>query len=150
MELLMKLLAVALAAVMSFGVSAAKNKLFLEVQVSDLAPEQGAKWVRNPDEEVLFPIELARLKGRGCTVLSFDISKEGKAKNVEVVESIPQRELGVYGKKMVRKWDWLPVSETEQTAETKRLVRLDFCMGDESAEQIEQYCKQQAKLGCSL
>ncbi len=146
----MKLVPMALAAVMSFGASATNKQVYLDVQVSDLAPAQGAKWKRNAEEEVLFPIELARLKGRGCTVLSFDISDEGKTENVEIVESIPKRELGIYGRKMVRNWDWVPVSATDKTAEQKRLVRLDFCMGAESAEQVEQYCKQQAQLGCRL
>ncbi|WP_169628202.1 energy transducer TonB [Ferrimonas futtsuensis] len=146
----MKFLLFALAAMMSFGAGAANTQIFLDVQVSDLAPEQGAKWMRDPQEEVLFPIELARLKGRGCAVLSFDISAEGKAENIEIVESIPKRELGIHGRKMVRRWEWLPVSEAEPMVENKRLVRLDFCMGEESAEQVEQYCKQQTKLDCRL
>lgn len=146
----MKFFPFALAVMMSFGASAASHQIYLDVQVSDLAPEQGAKWKRDPQEEVLFPIELARLKGRGCAVLSFDISAEGKTENVEIVASIPKRELGIHGRKMVRNWDWAPVFETGQSAEKGRLVRLDFCMGEESAEQIEHYCKQQARLACSL
>ena len=79
--------------------------------------------------------------------MAFDITDSGKTENVEVINTLPNKYIGKYSRKMLKKWKWVPAAT--ETAPEKRILRLDFCMGGESIEQAEQACKQQAKLACN-
>ena len=127
----------------------AKNKHFYaDVQVTDIKPTSDFIWKRANQNTPKYPIELARSGIKGCAVLSFDISELGETENVEVINSVPKKNLGKYSGKMLKKWKWVPVSTTAKPASEKRTLRLDFCVGEESTEQSQQACKQQAQLAC--
>jgi outer membrane biosynthesis protein TonB len=96
----------------------------------------------------MIPIELARSGTRGCTLLSFDICESGKTKNVEVLKPFPKKNIGKYTRNMLKKWKWVPVSTEGVPISEKRIIRLDYCLGDQSAEESQAFCKQQAQVVC--
>lgn len=125
------------------------NKVYGKVLVTDISPADNALWKRENTAPPLYPIELARSGLQGCTVLSFDISESGKAKNIEAIQSVPHRSLGKYSRKMLKKWKWTPVATAGEAKTEQRTLRLDFCMGDQSSEQTLQRCQQQTQLACN-
>lgn len=126
----------------------AKNKTtYADIQVTNVDPTSDFIWQRANQNTPKYPVELARSGIRGCAVLVFDITDSGKTENVEVISTLPNKHIGKYSRKMLKKWEWVPAATV--TAPEKRILRLDFCMGGESIEQAEQACKQQAKLACN-
>lgn len=132
------------------------TNIYADIQVTDIAPTKDFIWQRKNPQTPLYPIDFASSGTQGCAVLSFDISPAGKTENVEILHSVPHRRVGIYSRKMLKKWQWVPVAPAGslaapavQPAEEKRTLRLDFCMGGESTEQAEQACKQRVQLACS-
>lgn len=132
------------------------TNIYADIQVTDIAPAKDFIWQRKNPQTPLYPIDFASSGTQGCAVLSFDISPAGKTENVEILHSVPNRRVGIYSRKMLKKWQWVPVAPAGslaapavQPAEEKRTLRLDFCMGGESTEQAEQACKQRVQLACS-
>lgn len=125
------------------------TNIYADIQVTDIAPTKDFIWQRKNPQTPLYPIDFASSGTQGCAVLSFDISPAGKTENVEILHSVPNRRVGIYSRKMLKKWQWVPVAPAVQPAEEKRTLRLDFCMGGESTEQAEQACKQRVQLACS-
>lgn len=135
-------------AVFPISVLAKSNTIYADVQVTDLVPTHDFVWERKNKKTPKYPIEFASAGIRGCAVLSFEISEAGRPENIEVTHSAPNRHLGQYSRKMLKKWQWVPASPTAKSVAEKRTLRLDFCMGGESTEQAEKACKQQAQLVC--
>ncbi len=129
-------------------VLAKSTTVYADVQVTDLVPTNNFVWERKNKKTPKYPIEFASAGIRGCAVLSFEISEAGRPENIEVTHSAPNRHLGQYSRKMLKKWQWVPASPAAKSVPEKRTMRLDFCMGGESTEQAEKACKQQAQLGC--
>ncbi len=132
------------------------TNIYADIQVTDIAPTKDFIWQRKNPQTPLYPIDFASSGTQGCAVLSFDISPAGKTENVEILHSVPNRRVGIYSRKMLKKWQWVPVAPAGslaapavQPAEEKRTLRLDFCMGGESVAQAEQACKQRVQLACS-
>lgn len=144
------LLLVVLAMITISTTSFAKSKnVYADVLVTNISPADDALWKRKETAPPLYPIALARSGLQGCTVLSFDISESGKAKNIEAIQSIPHKNLGKYSRKMLKKWKWIPVTTAGEAKTEKRTLRLDFCLGDQSPEQTLQRCQQQTQLACN-
>ena len=122
------------------------KKIYADIQVTDVEPTNEFVWERANQNTTKYPIELARSGIRGCAVLSFNILDSGKTENIEVINSLPNKYLGKYSRKMIKKWKWVPTSV--ETISEKRTLRLDFCMGRESIEQAQNACKEQTKLAC--
>lgn len=125
------------------------TNIYADIQVTDIAPAKDFIWQRKNPQTPLYPIDFASSGTQGCAVLSFDISPAGKTENVEILHSVPNRRVGIYSRKMLKKWQWVPAAPAVQPAEEKRTLRLDFCMGGESVSQAEQACKQRVQLACS-
>lgn len=124
------------------------KKVYGDVQVTHIAPTENIKWQRENQHTPLYPIELARKGMRGCAVMSFDISSTGKVENIEVISSVPKKDVGKYSKQALKKWKWIPVEGIAQPSTEKRTMRLDYCISNGSAEQVEQACREQVKVNC--
>jgi protein TonB len=135
-------------AVASTSAVGKKNTIYADVQVTDLASTSDFIWERANKNTPKYPVELARSGTIGCAVLSFNISDSGKTENVEVINSLPKKNIGKHSRKLLKKWKWVPASTIADSAPEKRTLRFDFCMGGESIEQAQNYCKQQTKLAC--
>jgi TonB family protein len=133
----------------SISTSSLAKNIYADVQVTNIDPKNNFIWERANKKTPKYPIELARSGVKGCTVLSFNITKSGKTENVEVITSIPQKNLGKYSRKLLKKWKWIPMSNTVDIGSEKRTLRLDFCMGGESTELSQKNCKKQTQLACS-
>jgi len=135
--------------VVSAPTLAKPKRFYADVQVTNIEPTADFLWQRKNKNTPKYPIELARSGIRGCAILSFDISASGKTENIEVISSVPQKHLGKYSRKMLRKWRWTPTDRaTTEPVTEKRTLRLDFCMGRESSEQSQLACRQQAQMAC--
>ncbi|MCU8091666.1 energy transducer TonB [Shewanella sp. SM20] len=141
-----------LSALVIFAVSnysfAKSHNVYADVQVTDIKPTSGFIWERENKSAPQYPMELARSGIAGCAVMSFDISESGKAENIEVVKSVPQKSLGKYSSQILKKWNWVPTAATNVMTSERRTIRLDFCIGNESTEQSQNACKQQTQLVC--
>ena len=147
----MKNITIVILALLTISTSslAKNNNFYADIQVTDINPTTGFIWNRANKNTPRYPIELARSGIKGCAILSFDISESGNTENVEIINSLPKKHLGKYSRKMLKKWKWIKTSPENEAALEKRIIRLDFCMGEESTEQSQQACKQQTQLACS-
>lgn len=139
-------LAVLFSVVVSHPSEAKRMNIYGETLVTDITPESGAMWTRVNHQAPLYPIELAKARMAGCTVLSFDVVESGKAENIQTVISIPHTKISRHAKSIVSQWQW----QTDQTptAKESHTVRLDFCLGLESTEKTQQACAKQVQLPC--
>ncbi len=144
-----KVMTIICLALITLPATSLAKTIYADVQVTNMTPKSHFIWQRENQNTPKYPIKLARASIRGCAILAFDISPKGKAENIEVINSIPQRSIGKSARKMLKKWQWVPVSTKQKVRLEKRTIRLDFCLGGESIEQSQQYCIQQAKLACS-
>lgn len=126
------------------------KKIYGDVQVTDIGLSDNFIWKRANKNAPIYPIELASSGMRGCAVLSFNISEAGKTDSVEIINSVPKKQIGKYSRKMLRKWKWVPASSAMEPAAEKRILRLDFCLGGDSTEQSQIACKQQTQLACAM
>ncbi|WP_076416238.1 energy transducer TonB [Shewanella sp. UCD-KL12] len=131
------------------GIVQAKNKVFANILVTDMTAHTDPLW-HNADQSMpIYPIELARSQIKGCAVLAFNVSKSGDTENIEVISSVPNRHLGKFSKKIVKRWDWTKTSDSSPASAEKHTVRLDFCLSTESDEHSKAFCQQQRQLNCS-
>ncbi|WP_299807504.1 energy transducer TonB [uncultured Shewanella sp.] len=152
----MKLIGCAVLLLLLAQVSHAKtgkiNRIYGEVLLTEVAMDTPKIWHREeidaPTPLVNYPIELAKARIQGCTVLSFDITEDGTTENVGVVSSIPNKHLGKYTKKEIKGWRWEQLEPQQSAMSEKRILRFDYCLGLESAEQSLAQCQQQAQLNC--
>ncbi|WP_299570179.1 TonB family protein [uncultured Shewanella sp.] len=128
---------------------AQKRNFYADVQVTEADSKSDFIWERENQHTPKYPIELARSGIMGCAVLSFNITELGKTENVEVINSIPNKHLGKYSRKMLKKWKWILASNAVDASSEKRTLRLDYCIGEDSTEQTQKMCKQQSQLTCA-
>ena len=143
------LLALITFVLISVSTSSGAKNIYADVQVTDVTPKSEYIWERANQNTPKYPVELARSGIRGCAVLSFNVSDSGETENIEILKSVPKKQLGKASRKMLKKWKWIPASTVGETQSEKRTLRLDFCMGGESTEQAQNACKQQTKLACN-
>ena len=125
----------------------AKNKqVHIEVNVTDIKLSSSAVWSLDKGSVPNYPKDLAISGVEGCAILSFELSPEGKAKDIDVINSVPKKRLGKYAKKLVRKLKWNPLVENVNEAE-QRTVRIDFCLA-ETQEQVAKECIKRVELSC--
>lgn len=124
------------------------NNVYGEVVVTDIEATSPVNWQRDDNKPPIYPIELARGQVQGCSIVSFDISTDGDTENVEVISSVPNKYLGKYTKRIVKKWNWQATNSGISPSLEKRTVRIDYCLGHESAQITSAQCKAQSKLNC--
>lgn len=83
----------------------------------------------------------------GCAIFKVKVDQNGKADNIELVNSVPADIIHKPAASVIRNWEWQNVSDQGDTAEEK-LLRLDFCMGGSSQKEARAQCKEQAKMEC--
>ncbi|MEM7419343.1 MAG: energy transducer TonB [Pseudomonadota bacterium] len=131
---------------LSFNVHAVD--VFGAVEITHLSPEKAERiWEREKQVMPRYPKAMAMKSVRGCSVFKFDVTEEGKVKNLELVSSLPEAKHFKPVKKLIKGWDW-KVIEGKAKANEQKLVRLDFCMNRESSESVEAQCKAQTQLAC--
>lgn len=128
-------------------ISQAKN-IYAEVLLTDVEPTTQKLWHREGNKPHSYPVAFAQAKLQGCSILSFDISEEGYTENIEVISSVPNRHLGKYSRKEIKRWRWQQIDTGLQGKAEKRVLRVDYCLTDVSAEQTLEQCQQQAQLKC--
>jgi periplasmic protein TonB len=139
------LLVIAAASTVAF----AKNRtIYADVLITDVEPTKDFIWQRKDKNAPKYPIEFAKSEIRGCAILSFKIDTSGETEDVEVITSIPNKYVGKFSRQMLKKWKWEPASVISKPVFEKRVIRLDFCMGSETAEQSHAFCLRQSQLSC--
>ena len=136
----------------------AKNRqVHLEVKTTNLEPTTNAAWSLSEEEASLYHKELAISKIEGCAILSFEISTEGKVKEIEVVKTKlydnsknkknrNSKKLRKYSKKAIRKLKWSIANKNPDNSE-KRVMRLDYCM-DKTWELVSMECAKRVESTC--
>jgi len=125
----------------------ANKKIFADVQLNQIQPQQSV-WSNKSEQNFLYPIEFARARLKGCALVSFDISTAGKVKNIKVINT-SSKKLAKATTKLVKKWRWQLANKIATAQQEQQLLRFDFCLGDISRAETEQFCKQQALHTCS-
>ncbi|MGS0675826.1 energy transducer TonB [Shewanella sp. 30m-9] len=133
---------------MSYAKMGNENRIYGEVLQTEISMDTPKTWHREEVNAPNYPIEFARARVQGCTVLSFDITENGTTENVEVVSSIPNKHLGKYSKKLIKRWRWQQIEPQQTAIAEKRVLRFDYCLGVESAEDSAAQCQRQVKLNC--
>jgi TonB family protein len=122
--------------------------IFADVQVTDITEKRDLVWERKNQQTPTYPAELASSGIQGCAVLSFDISESGYTENVEIINSVPNKHIGKYTRKMLKKWRWVPVDPQVTAVAEKRTLRFDLCLGGDAITEAAQACKRQTELAC--
>ncbi|MBD3586733.1 energy transducer TonB [Salinimonas sp. HHU 13199] len=138
------LLAALFMLLITFPVTAAKH--YADVLVTSMNNEPTV-WARASEHTPKYPLALAKEGKRGCAVMRFSVSEQGKATDISVVESVPDGALGREAMQLIRSWEWTHGDKTP--AEEAQTLRLDFCMGGSSVAEAHQRCIKQAEYRCS-
>lgn len=130
-------------------VIAAKKINYGDVQITHLNPQKtDAKWVRTKQVSPKYPVKFVKKRVAGCGIFKFTVNEDGKAQNIELITSFPDKHFFKNpATKVIEKFDWTNVSGQPNQAENK-LVRLDFCMGGNSLDEAQALCVKQTKLQC--
>ena len=83
----------------------------------------------------------------GCGVFEVSVDASGNTQNVSLVSSVPEKIIFRPSKKVIEGWRWQLNADKSAAAETKTL-RLDYCMGQGTQQDVEQQCQAQAMLAC--
>lgn len=122
---------------------------YADVQISHLKPsKEQVIWIRENPNTPKYPLTLAKAGVRGCAVYSFDITRNGDIENIELMSAIPDKTLSKEAKKLLQSWYW-QVANNQQAALEHKVIRLDFCVGGDTIEQVQQHCIAQSQLTCS-
>lgn len=122
---------------------------FGHVHLSHLEPTKNeAMWLRAVQATPMYPRQLAQRGVVGCGVFKVTVDENGKTDSVDLVSSVPARGIERPVASVIRSWEWENVSGAASQAEEK-LIRLDFCMGGGSQEEVEQLCVAQSQYSCS-
>ena len=129
----------------------AKEVIHADVKVHYLVSQDGEQLWQPLDtiNTPRYPIELARNGIAGCAVVGFDISPEGKPKNIEVIARQPQRharELRKATREYIRNWQ-LPSRESSE--DLPMALRFDYCIGGKNDEQAQALCAKAITKPCA-
>ena len=131
----------------------AQNIIHADVQVTHLEPETSAlAWQRVNLHTPKYPIELAQAGVRGCGVFKVQVDSKGNTESVELINAVPKKGLAKSARKLIKRWKWQPNTgkgAAQPDPEQPMLIRLDFCMGGESAEEATARCRVQAQYNCA-
>lgn len=143
----------ALALLTVCGISAAHanpDRVILKTAVVEtmLVPESGEalSWERSFPETMFMPRDIERAGVRGCGIFSFNIGKDGKAKDIETEAAVPSFGLSRLAKDYIKLWRW--EAKPSGGIEEQVLLRLDFCIAGATEEEVKQFCAYQATLPC--
>ena len=118
------------------------------VHLTHIKPAAGdGIWSREQQVPPLYPVELAQRGIVGCGVFNVTLDENGKATDVSLVSSFPEKVIAKPASKVIKKWRWVNNSD-EANAPEQKLIRLDFCMGGSTQDEADARCKEQAKAAC--
>jgi len=132
-------------------VSANSNKVVLETHVTEtlLVPQstESLSWQRVSPESLTMPRKIERIGGKGCGIFSFNIDQQGATTDIKteaIVSTFGMRRLA---KEYLESWQWeaKPSGGIEETV----LLRLDFCIGGATKQEVQDICEHQASLPCT-
>lgn len=141
-------LQILLAAVLATAVFQASAMNYGVVHLTNIEPAAAdAIWSRENQFPPRYPIELAQQGIIGCGVFNITLDENGKATDVSLVSSVPEKVIARPASKVIKKWKWVNNSGLANAPEQK-LIRLDFCMGGSTQEEADARCKVQATAAC--
>lgn len=95
-----------------------------------------------------YPKKLLNVQGNGCAITSFNITTNGKVKNIDIEDTAPKRygiQLHTATRELIRQWRW-----PEQQQQSKLTMRFDYCFeSDKTIDQVIQQCITQSEQVCS-
>ncbi|WP_100657661.1 energy transducer TonB [Alteromonas flava] len=130
---------------------AQSDKVVLQTDVIEtlLVPEsaEALSWERIEPEVLTMPRGIERAGARGCAIFSITIDENGEVDDITTETVVPSFGLRRHAKEYVSSWKWRAKSNggIEETV----LLRLDFCIGGATKEEVRQICLYQATLPCS-
>ena len=125
-----------------------KVRLKTAVVETMLVPESGEalSWERSFPETMFMPRDIERAGVRGCGIFSFNIGKDGKAKDIETEAAVPRFGLSRLARDYIKLWRW--EAKPSGGIEEQVLLRLDFCIAGATEDEVQQFCAYQATLPC--
>jgi outer membrane biosynthesis protein TonB len=133
----------------AFFAQAHAKKIHADIQLTHITPsKENAVWARKKQTSPIYPIDLARNGIEGCGIFKVQISETGQTKNIELVSSIPSKKIFKASKKIIKKLKWQETKHGISKAQEK-VIRLDYCIGGESFQEVQKRCIEQTKLSCT-
>jgi len=118
------------------------------VTLTHLLPsKEDSTWVREKQVTPMYPKAFAMNGIVGCGVFEISLDDSGNTQNVSLVSSVPERIIFRPSKKVIESWRWQLNADKSASAETK-ILRLDYCMGQGTQQDVEEQCQAQATLAC--
>ena len=111
--------------------------------------KEDAIWTRKNPVTPKYPMKLASSDIAGCGIFKVIVNEQGETDSVELITSVPKKEIFKPSKKVIKNWEWAKSDDKLAKAEEKT-IRLDYCMGAKSQEAATKQCQKQAKLKCSI
>ncbi|WP_100643480.1 hypothetical protein [Alteromonas facilis] len=145
------ILACTLGALSSFTVGAQSDKVVLQTDVIEtlLVPEsrEALSWERIEPQELTMPRSIERAGSRGCGIFSVTIDENGDVDDIQTETVVPSFGLRRLAKEYIGSWKWQ--AKANGGIEETVLLRLDFCIGGATKEEVRALCAYQASLPCT-
>lgn len=125
----------------------AKIVITADVLVTDIAPLEDIRWQRAQQHSPKYPLAMAKAGAQGCAVVSFNIDKNGKPRDIEVQQAVPAKLVSRSSKQLVKELKY--VATTASTEPQQRTIRIDYCFEDTNNElSVAEQCQQRLQYAC--
>lgn len=139
------------ASVLAFGlvfevVANQKFRLKTAVIATVISSEDGAnaEWQRAIPEPLAMTRGMERAGVKGCGIFDVKVDAQGNVHDVDTDIVVPSFGIRRHARDYLASWQWQP---TGQSGSVK--VRLDFCIGGVTHDEVREICEYQATLPCS-
>ncbi|MDM7860523.1 hypothetical protein QTP81_07935 [Alteromonas sp. ASW11-36] len=146
-----KALVVTAGAVLSYSLVfevIANQKLRLKTDViATVIESSGADdgaWQRAFPETLTMTRGMERAGVKGCGIFNLQVDAQGNVQDVDTDIVVPSFGIRRHARDYLESWQWEP---TGQSGTVK--VRLDFCIGGATNDEVREICEYQATLPCS-
>ncbi len=132
----------------TIALAAKRTVIHMKVGVENIEPSEDIHWELIGRHKPTYSRELATSKFTGCAITSFEISESGSTKKVKIIKAVPAGKITRHLNKIMRKVKWRAVEEGSTPESQQRTLRLNFCLSKISNADVQQQCKELAKLPC--
>jgi TonB family protein len=127
---------------------ASRDAVYGDVLVSFVEGNEAPRWIRENNKQPKYPPAMAIANMKGCAVISFDVDNSGSIENLKVIKAIPTKKIGSEARLAIRKWKWVGLTKAGNTSVESKVVRIDYCIGGNTADESKSLCQQQSLREC--
>ncbi|RUO34795.1 energy transducer TonB [Aliidiomarina soli] len=104
--------------------------------------EESQYWIVAKRVAPVYPMDAVRRGRAGCVEMSFVITPQGRADQIEVIRSFPDRVFNKSGPNALEQWQWAPAASNQANQAVRTTLKFDYTLeGVRNKEAAEAACQ---------